>query len=104
MFAQTPASYAISVQEAEPGQKWERIEHGFSHQHELASSSSKIAEQVFIYAVPPLAYETEDIALNFVLETISGPVPEMFVIYCNDFQAKKTKEEAEELCARKVLE
>ena len=104
VFAQTPASYAIYLQETEPGQTWERIEQGFAHQHELASSSSKIAEQVFIYAVPPLAYKTEDIALNFILETVSGPAPEMSVMYCADFQAQATREEAEELCARKVLQ
>lgn len=28
----------------------------------------------------------------------------MSVMYCNDFQAQETKEEAEELCARKVLQ
>ena len=53
--------------------------------------------------MPPLAYKTEDIALNFILETVSGPVPEMSVMFCDDFQTQETKEEAEELCARKVL-
>lgn len=103
MFAHTPASYAFYLQETEPGQEWERIENGFAHQHQIDSSSSVVKKQVFVYEVPKLEFATEDIDLNFVLEALSGPMPEMAVVYCNKFQTKGTKEEAMNLCALEVL-
>lgn len=103
MFAHIPASYVLKVEETEPGKQWERIENGFDLQQEIQSSGKEMRKQVFVYKVPMQEFEDQDIALNFLLETLNGPSPEMLIMYCNEHEDEKTRTEAEEACAKKAL-
>ena len=45
--------------------------------------------QVFMYRVPPLDFEEEDINVEFQLTTISGNTPIMAVSFCEEEDYKR---------------
>ena len=68
------------LQEVSTDLPYKTLKDGFSESAEILGKNL----EAFQYKVPPLDFTDEDISLEFVLSTFTGPLPSMAVGFCDD--------------------
>ena len=68
VFPHLTSTYSLLVQEVSPALMFKYLLDGYEENGEVQGSNMT----VYMYKVPPLSYETEDIVIEFQLTTLSG--------------------------------
>lgn len=80
IFPHMTSTYSLIIKEVPSSLDFEYIEDAYDKTGEIRGNEMK----VFMYKVPPLDYENEDISVEFMLTTISGPTPLMAAKFCSE--------------------
>lgn len=81
------STFTLLVNEYDANQAYQMLEDGYDQNGELQGQN----QTLFLYKVPPLDYQGEDIILNFKLTTLSGTKPNMYVRFCKESKDPKKK-------------
>ena len=74
------STYTLMVSEPSKNQKFTFLDDGYDENGQLQGSNMTL----YVYKVPPLEYQGEDISISFRVTTISGEKPVLAAAFCQD--------------------